>query len=618
MNKIPDAVLTQHTAILGKTGSGKTSTAKLLVEQAVAQGHSVCILDPIKSDWWGITSNRDGSGPGLPFQILGGPHGHVPLQPEAGEAVGELVATNKLPLSIIDMSRFGPGGLSKFFLGFAPAIAKKPRRVLYVVLEEAHEFGPKERAGGNDENMLVYWSKRLATAGRVAGIRLVVATQRVQSLHNALLSSCDSMIAHRLTFPADQKPVIDWFAANIGKDRAAEVSSALSTLQTGEGFVGSGEARLFERMKFAKMSTFDNTSTPTGDDANHQIKTAPVNAEGLKALLGKAVTEAIENDPKQLKAEVAKLKKQLSDALAQPVTIHADKRVQELEQQVAGLREASSTSGAGIEYALSMAEGAILDAQRYLNRWRAIEESGRADKASSDKALNRMNGVSAPNPVETNGMHHALEREAPRREAIREPDSAGRQTGSSAARAPAPRAPHHESAPARESARAGQDLTTPQRKLINSVAWWNVVGIWRPTRAQVAVFAGYTPTGGTFRNLLSECRSGGLIDYVEDAIVLAERGTKEAVFPERALSLADLHDGVCSILTKPQAKVLSFLFAHKTSAMPRDHIAALNGYEVTGGTWRNLVSELKTLGVITYPNKKTMAAAAWLFPKELS
>lgn len=49
----PDAVLAHHTAVLGKTGSGKTSTAKLIVEQAVAEGARVCILDPIKSDWWG-------------------------------------------------------------------------------------------------------------------------------------------------------------------------------------------------------------------------------------------------------------------------------------------------------------------------------------------------------------------------------------------------------------------------------------------------------------------------------------------------------------------------------------------------------------------------------------
>jgi DNA helicase HerA-like ATPase len=60
-----------HTAVLGKTGSGKTSTAKTMVEQLAAAGGRVCILDPIKSDWWGLKSDASGKGAGLPFVILG-------------------------------------------------------------------------------------------------------------------------------------------------------------------------------------------------------------------------------------------------------------------------------------------------------------------------------------------------------------------------------------------------------------------------------------------------------------------------------------------------------------------------------------------------------------------
>jgi DNA helicase HerA-like ATPase len=58
---IPEAALTQHMAILGKTGSGKTSTEKLVVEHVVAQDFRVCVLDTTKSDWWGITSSARGA-----------------------------------------------------------------------------------------------------------------------------------------------------------------------------------------------------------------------------------------------------------------------------------------------------------------------------------------------------------------------------------------------------------------------------------------------------------------------------------------------------------------------------------------------------------------------------
>ena len=311
---IPDAVLAQHTAFLGKTGSGKTSTAKLAVEQIVRDNPSarVCVLDPIKSDWWGLTSSADGKKPGLPFHVLGGPRGHVPLHDSAGKAIGELVATGALPLSIIDMADFPAGGLQKFFNDFAPALMKKMRGVVYLVIEEAHEFAPKERSGIGAENMAIHWAKKLATAGRSKGIRMMVLTQRTQALHNALLGSCDTMIAHRLTAPADQEPVKKWLKANVSKEIFEKVSSSLSSLKTGSGWLCSGEAQVADLVQFPKISTYDNSATPTGDSTEHHVKTAPVDQEKLRSIIGDAVKEAEADNPKTLKAEIVRLTRELA------------------------------------------------------------------------------------------------------------------------------------------------------------------------------------------------------------------------------------------------------------------------------------------------------------------
>lgn len=323
---IPDAVLGSHIAILGKTGSGKTSTEKLAIEQVVNDGFRVCVLDSIKSDWWGITSSADGKRAGLPFKILGGPRGHVPLHSSAGKAIGQIVGSGKLPLSIIDMADFEAGGLQRFFIDFAPALLRSVRGVVYLVMEEAHEFAPKERSGIGNENMAIHWAKKLATAGRSKGIRLVVATQRVQSLHNALLGSCETMIAMRLTTPADQEPVIKWLRSNVpDKDRQGEIENSLSSLPTGTGWMCSGEAKIFEKIAFPKFKTYDNTATPTGDGAEIDVKTAPVDQDELRAIIGEAVKDAEANDPKALKVELAKANRRVAELERLPPQKDADR-----------------------------------------------------------------------------------------------------------------------------------------------------------------------------------------------------------------------------------------------------------------------------------------------------
>jgi DNA helicase HerA-like ATPase len=120
----PPSVLAAHVALLGKTGSGKTSTGKLLIEQVVDDGARVCILDP--SSRIGGASSRapTARSPACRSRSSAGRTATSRFTPAPARRVGELVGRGALPLSIIDMADFEAGGLQKFFVDFAPTLLR--------------------------------------------------------------------------------------------------------------------------------------------------------------------------------------------------------------------------------------------------------------------------------------------------------------------------------------------------------------------------------------------------------------------------------------------------------------------------------------------------------------
>ncbi|SEB95288.1 ATP-binding protein [Bradyrhizobium erythrophlei] len=561
----PRAVLEQHTAFLGKTGSGKTSTAKLAVEQILTANPAarVCVLDPIKSDWWGMTSSADGQRPGLPFYILGGPRGHVPLHDSAGKAIGELVATGDLPLSIIDMADFNAGGLQKFFNDFAPALMKRMRRVVYLVIEEAHEFAPKERAGIGAENLAIHNAKKLATAGRSKGIRLMVVTQRTQALHNAVLGSCDTMIAHRLTAPADQDPVKKWLKANVDKVTFERVSSSLASLKTGTGWICSGEAQVADMVQFPKISSFDNSATPTDGDAELQVKTAAVDRNRLRAIIGDAVRLAEENDVPRLRAEIARLESQLGAAAGAGPEVIAAARQEGFER---ARREASADLAARIGH-LGMEFQAALH-----------ELEGRFITSLSTIRIEVVDTFAQKTDMPASPVSPA--RGSPPAQKPQTPNATG-------------------------------NLPGPQQRVLNSLATWAKMGHDAPANAQVAWLAGYSPTSSSYANPRSGLKTAGLIDYPRpDCLTITPAGRAAANPIKLTGSLLDF---VLGNLGGPESRILGAIAAHYPKSIPNAKAAEGAQYSATSSSYANPRSALRTKDLITYPEKDHVRAADWLF-----
>ena len=551
MTIIPAEALKNHISILGKTGSGKSATARLIVEKVVTDDFRVCILDSVKSDWWGITSSADGKRAGLPFKILGGPRGHVLLHSSAGKVIGQLVGSGKLPLSIIDMADFEAGGLQRFFVDFSQSVMRSARGVIYLVIEEAHEFAPKERSGIGSENLAIHWAKKLATAGRSKGIRLIVATQRIQALHNAVLGSCETIIAHRLSAPADQEPVIKWLKANTDKDMAAKVSASLSSLPTGTAWVCSGEAKAFEIVKFPKFKTYDNTATPTGDAAEIAVKTAPVNQEELRAIIGDAVTEAEANDPAKLKAKIRELEKRT----ASPEV--ADKTVENARAD--GLSEGHSN---GYRQAMEECQTAFVCAR-----------AGFATKIFNE--ISDFKFVMPKAAVPT-------------------------------ARVPAAKVQahlHHLHKSVAPASPAG-DLTRAQQRVVDALGFWASVGNAMPSRAQVAAVSGYSVKSSGFEKTISQLSTAGVVSRpMSGALALVDQAKANRMDADAARAK------LLSVLGPAQRRVLD---AFNGSAATREEIAQRSQYSNTSSGFEKTLSQLSSIGVVTRPAPGMVDLADWV------
>lgn len=593
----PDAVLLQHSAILGKTGAGKTTVGKLMVEQVAGEDYRVCILDPIKSDWWGITASADGKKPGLPFTILGGPRGHVPLHSSAGKAIGQVVANGTLPVSVIDMADFEPGGQQKFFTEFARTLLSKMRGVVYLVMEEAHLFAPKERSGIGGENMAIHYAKLLATAGRSKGIRLIVMTQRTQALHNAILGSCETLIALRMTAPADQEPVTKWLRSNV-RDTSVrqEIESSLGSIKTGQGWICSGEAGLFELKNFALPWTYDNTKTPTSKSGEHYVQTAPVDADKLRGLIGDAVKEAEANDPALLRQRIRELER----ANAKPPIV----------QTVVSEKDADAAYKDG--YDTGHSHGFSAGAQAAYRQFNALHSEATRFKGLIADALHRHELLTWLDPPYTGKVRmppkRAMAAAAGLPERVMFPDN----------RRAAPRNSLSGNGTATRGPRNAPEGSLPgvQQKVLDALVELKFMGAHDPSRELLCFMAGYSNLKlKGFANAMGALRTAGLISYPTAGTVgITEEGAALGNCTGVARTPEQLQDRIIGMLGGASGKILAPLISAYPKAMDRETLLQEAGYgHAKSKGFANALGRLRTLGFVDYPSTGQVAAQPVLF-----
>lgn len=305
--KIPLKVLQSHIAILGKTGSGKTITAKGAVETLLEAGERVCAIDPT-GVWWGLKSSANGKKAAYPVVIFGGEHADFPISRTSGAAIAEIVGTTNIS-SVIDTRLMGVAERTQFFTDFAENLLRRNKGPLHLVIDEAHLFAPQGRVNDPQSGKMVNAANQLVSLGRGLGLRIMLLSQRPAKLHKDSLTQAETLIAMRVIAPQDRQAIKAWIGemADIGTGDDGDVMKSLPKLATGSGWIWSPENDILEMVKFPMIKTFDTSKAPTGE--GEKVVLAEIDEAKINKLLGEAGKGIMADDPKRLKIKIAELEK---------------------------------------------------------------------------------------------------------------------------------------------------------------------------------------------------------------------------------------------------------------------------------------------------------------------
>lgn len=554
---LPASALTAHVAIVGNTGAGKSNAAKVAVEGLLDDGRRVAIIDPTGVHF-GLRSSADGKGEGYRILVLGGEHGDLPLAPQAGARVAQLIAGRDVPV-VLDLSEMLIGDRTRFVTDFAEALYRLNKRPLHLVIDEADEFASQNPMPEN--RRMLHHVDRIVRRGRVKGFRVMLITQRPAAIHKNVLTQANTLVAMRLPAPQDRKAIEAWVQGHADAAEAKKVLDSLARLKRGEGWVWCPGEGILERTQFPLARTFDSGRTPEYGEALHEASVAArVDLDEIRKAL------AVEEKPAAAPAAAAAPASDRALAIA----------YQDGEQN---------------GWKAGRAEARRLIAEELASLGKQIA----ALAVELDRLIEQMRGVD-----EVDDRRPAGEAAAPTTIVRHEVKPAYRPTASVIP----------------PGAVARSDLPGAQQRILDALAELSQLGLHRPERMQVALLAGYSHLSSKgFANGIGALRSAGMVEYPEGGrISLSDDGRRSANPPARPRTSSEIHDRFCQLLGGQTERVLRPLIAAYPRALDRARLMEAAGYgHQSSKGFANTIGRLRSLGLIDYPSRGTVAARDILF-----
>lgn len=240
-------------ALVAQSKKGKTYGLGVILEGLCRAKRPFIATDPA-SNLWGLRVRPDGTPSGLPVVVIGGAHGDIPLNRDAGERVAEALLASP-QCAVIDFSMESQGDKRRFMTAFANRLMQtRSAFPLPIFLEEAPDLIPQKALGPQIAICKAAVSK-LATIGGNFDYGVIAATQRPATLDKDVLSQCEALIVMGITHKKDRDTIRDWVEAKDIGDRVETMFDELGSLPPGHAWLWwPGEDR-FERFVFGKRET---------------------------------------------------------------------------------------------------------------------------------------------------------------------------------------------------------------------------------------------------------------------------------------------------------------------------------------------------------------------------
>ena len=262
-----EEVLVGRAFVCGKSGSGKSNSASVVIERILDAGRPLLIID-IEGEYYGLKEQ---------YEILhAGADEACDIQvgPEHGERLAQLGIEQGVPI-ILDLSGFLDESEADALVGAVAralfATAKQAREPFPLFIEECHEFLPQQGSAGETGEAVV----RIAKRGRKHGLGLVGISQRPASVDKDYITQCNWMVWHRLTWDND--------VAVVRRVLGPSFAETVADLGDGEAFLAAdpdvlADADRFSdsdvlRIQWNRKETYDAGQAPgLSDERRPELK----------------------------------------------------------------------------------------------------------------------------------------------------------------------------------------------------------------------------------------------------------------------------------------------------------------------------------------------------------